>query len=33
MSYKENKYLDQHLELESIEKRCKKFWLDNNVYA
>ena len=33
MSYKENKSLDQRLELEEIENRCKKFWLENNVYA
>ena len=33
MVYKANKGLDDRMDLQQIENRCKDFWLNNNVYA
>lgn len=33
MQFKENKKLDDRIDLQAIEGRCKKYWSENNTYA
>ena len=33
MPFKENKSLDDRINMPEIEQRCKKFWDENKVYA